>query len=155
MSAFMRTMAPPVSPNPLQTFVTLKQALWATKGASIVAVLVAGLGAWTLLDLWSDGLLLRLAGRTSAALVPGLLLTLAMAVLAWRIWVRPGPWKTFAVLAFVVCAMVRLFVGFAELTPSFVATIAILALALNACLISFRAALAMKRLRRQADLDVF
>lgn len=141
--------------NPLQTFVTYVQARRAAKSASIVAWLIAALGAWVVARFWLSGAATRVTSLTILMTVPATLLTLGAGLLGWRIWVRPGPWKTFAILAFVAWDVIRAIFGFASFTPTFVVSFILLGLVLNVCLIAFRGALAMKRLHVQPDLDVF
>ena len=149
MSTFTRTTTPPFSANPLQTFVTFKQARRAAKGASPVAWLFAGLSVLALGQL----LLAGTVRITIIMIVSAAVLCAIMALLGWRIWARPGPWKIFAVLAFVALDLVAILVQFSVLN------LVIVGVTLNFSVIAFRGALAMKRLQpqaqMQADLDVF
>jgi hypothetical protein len=155
MSTFTRTTTPPYSANPFQRFDTYEQARRATKGASVVAWLVAALCAWLIGRSWLSGAFAQF-GRTAIIMaIPPTLLSGVMGLLGWRIWVRPGPWKTFAILAFVAYDVVRLIVGYSTFNLVLIAGLAILGFILNVLAIAFRGALALKRLRNQIDLEVF
>jgi hypothetical protein len=55
MSTLTRTTTPPYSANPLQAFVTYKQARRAARGASPVALVIAGLLALSLIPVLASG----------------------------------------------------------------------------------------------------
>jgi len=152
MSTFTRTTTPPFSANPLQAFVTYKQARRAAKGGAIVAWFFAGLTALV------SGPYFWTASKFGfqpfpAILFPAAFLTLITAVLAvlgWRVWARPGPWKTFAVLALVSTDVISVLLSFSLLA------LILVGVTLNFSIIAFRGALAMKRLEtRAAEIDVF
>jgi hypothetical protein len=155
MSTLTGTNTPPFSVNPFQTFVTYDQARRAAKGASVVAWVIAVPGVWVLGRFLLGGTARQFDSTTILMIVPATLVTIVMGLLGWRIWVRPGPWKIFPLLAFVAWDLVRVIAGISSVTVTFVLILAIIGLVLDVCLIAFRGALAMKRLKSLVDIDVF
>jgi len=153
MSTFTRTTTPAFSANPFQTFLTYKQARRAAKGGGAVAFVFGALSAVGIFQFASmnDVRMPQMARQTNLAIL--VVLTLLLFLLGWRIWVRPGPWKVSAILAFVVLSLAGLFAQFSIL--NFV----IVGVTLNFTVIALRGAWAMKRLQAaaetQAKIDVF
>lgn len=150
MSTFTRTTTPSYSANPLQTFVTYKQARRAARGASPIAFLFAGLIVVSLLLTLASAEFENLSeAKKVAFLVTAGIMIAGFLCLGWRIWARPGPWKIAPLLA------VHLLDFVIEMFRFSVLNLVIVGVLLNFCVIAFRGALAMKRLYVQSDLDVF
>ena len=146
MSTFTRTTTPAFSGNPLQTFVTYKQARRAAKGAGVVALVFAVLAVVSLVQLYRAYTFARL---TLAIIGPSVLVAVIMGILYWRIWVKPGPWKALAVLTYVLLEAISMFYQF------YILNVVIIGVTLNFSVIAFRGALAMKRLQAKAEIEVF
>ncbi len=146
MSTFTRTTTPAFSGNPLQTFVTYKQARRAAKGAGVVALVFAALAVVSLVQLYLTYTFARL---TLAIVGPYVLVAVIMGVLYWRTWVKPGPWKALAVLAYMLLEAIGMFFQFSVLN------VVIIGVTLNFSVIAFRGALVMKRLQTKAEIEVF
>jgi hypothetical protein len=134
--------------NPLHVFADYGQARRAATSASYVAWLIAG---WYILALGQYGFRI-----TIAVIAPSLLVAVIMALLGWRATVRPGPWKTFAVLAYVVFEILRMSIPVAYGAAAAISLL-IPIVVLNFALIAFRGALAMRRLSPGGlmDVDIF
>jgi hypothetical protein len=151
MSAFTRTTTPPFSANPLQAFVTYKQARRAAKGGAVIAFVFAGLSAIQLIPYLaaSD----RLPGERLGGIIGTAVIVTVLWVLGWRIWVKSGPWKVLPVLVITVVNVLTVL-----FRPSIPGVI-IAGVMLDFAVIAYRGALAMKRLQGhaqiQADIDVF
>jgi hypothetical protein len=153
MSTFTRTTTPPFSANPLQAFVTYRQARRAAKaggGVALVYGALSVLGFFQFMVMSNVGIspLIRQVNLVVIAV-----LTLVQFLLGWRLWVRPGPWKAVILLLLALLNLAGAVVQFS------VVSLVIMGVTLNFCVIALRGALAMKRLepaaQTQADLDVF
>jgi hypothetical protein len=153
MSTFTRTTTPAFSANPLQTFVTYKQARRAAKAGGAVSIVYGALSVVGFVQFMTMNTLgLPPAIRQVSLIMIGVLTGL-MFILGWRIWVRPGPWK----------AVILLLLALLNLTGAIrqfsVVSLVIMGVTLNFCVIALRGALAMKGLQGQAqvqsDPDVF
>lgn len=153
MTTFTRTATPPYSASPLQAFVTYKQARRAAKGGAVVALVYGALSVIGFVQyaIMADAGAPLAIARTILALIA--VVTVLVFFLGWRIWIRPGPWKVGVLL---LLAVLNLFGAAVQLS---VLSLVIGGVTLNFCFVAFRGALAMKRLRAQAqtqaDLDVF
>jgi hypothetical protein len=151
MSTFTRTTTPPFSANPLQAFVTYKQARRAAKGASPIAFLMAALTAISLALMMGSDQFVQLPqnAKIAALVIIGAMVT-GLLCLGWRLWVRPGPWKILPVLVFVLLEVA------AEAIRLTLINLIVVGVALNFTVIAYRGALAMKRLKESVpEIDVF
>ena len=153
MSTFSRTTTPPFSANPLQTFVTYKQARRAAKAGGAVSIVYGVLsvvGFFQFMMMTSLGMPPLIRQVNLAVIAVLILLTF---LLGWRLWVRPGPWKAVILL---LLALLNLAGAIRQFS---VVSLVIMGVTLNFCIIALRGALAMKGLQAraqvQSDLDVF
>ncbi len=163
MSTFTRVTTPPFSVNPLQRFVTLKQARRAAKSAGVLSVVIGASavlgGAVVLAGAFSSGVPLdEDAVMGGVPVKPTVVIVAAVAViaavfflLAWWIFRRPGPIKVGALLIFLLLNLIV-----SALTWRRTPTAPLWGLVfLNFAVVAFRGALAMKRLKVTTDENVF
>lgn len=135
----------PYSANPLQKFTNLTKARSAARSGAYVA---AAYAAWATLGVL---LLLLTESRERDALELGLIAAGALLgvgailILAWRIWVRPGPIKNGIVLLLCLTNL---------MAPSIISIGVALAMTLFA-VVALRASLALPKLAKVGSLDQF
>ena len=130
MSTFTRTATPAFSANPLQTFVTYKQARRAAKAGGALSSSTAPCrwcGIFQLMTMSTLGM--PPAIRQVNLVVIGVL-TVLMFILGWRIWVRPGPWKAVILL---LLALLNLAGAIRQFS---VVSLVIMGVTLNFCVIA-------------------
>ncbi|HEY0183503.1 MAG TPA: hypothetical protein VGC09_11910 [Rhodopila sp.] len=98
MSTFTRVTTPPFSANPLQRFVTLKQARRAAKGAGVLAI-ATGISAIVEGTVEVSGNLLTPA-VARGVMAYSVAMALIALLFAWRMFRRPGPVKAGVFLLF-------------------------------------------------------
>jgi hypothetical protein len=134
----------PYSANPLQRFTSLKKARFAAKGGAVVAALYGG---WCILSLILILLMrpdLGYAQRLAIIIVLGVFAAVLL-LLAWRIWVRPGPVK----IGFLVALCALNLLNFSVI--GFGLTLALIMFAV----VALRGALAMPKFAQVGSLDQF
>jgi hypothetical protein len=153
MSTFTRTTTPAFSANPLQAFVTYKQARRAAKAGGVVAMVYAALSVLGFVQfmITTSQRAPPLIRQVDLAVIA--VLTVVLFLLGWRLWVRPGPWKAAILVLLGLLNLAGAIVQFS------VVSLVIMGVTLNFCVIALRGALAMKGLQAQAqiqsNLDVF
>ncbi len=149
MSTFTRTTTPPISANPFQKFVTLKQARRAAKGASVVAGAQVVTMLISIPALYAGAYSSVAAGmdsRRASAVISLLAVGAVMALLGVLNWRKPGVIKTSLVLAYCLLNAVDQFIQFISLLGAVFGLIY-----LDFAVIAVRGALQMKRLQRGSE----